>query len=373
MVGDAGMKSRIALKEPLHAIPISGEHHDEVFALRFHHLEQDLDSFLSVVALVLRAVEIVGLVDEQHAAHRLLQYLLGLRRGVADILTDKVVPSDTDDVAAADEAKPVEDTRDPERHRGLAGTWISGERHVQRRIRVGERHLPPDALDQEQRGDLPNPGFHRNQADQLAVELRQDRRDLDRLELPAQVDGCRDGIAVAIARDRPKIGMSHDCRSASIPVALTFRPIGGIGARGVAHVAADRFLPVESEARLVFRPIHDEGEPHRLPAMRRIERGDADVTVVIDAPAVVELFNDPGRVATAALARLETTVATAYPCRRQGAAPSRYASNARYVGCWSIGSFPATAPLPKGFGPDHPRSRSSRCGPRYEMSGSSNK
>ena len=71
-MGDARAKAGIGGEEAVHPLAIAGEDHDEVLALVLHHLEQDLDRFLAIVALVLRAIEIIGLVDEQHAAHRLL-------------------------------------------------------------------------------------------------------------------------------------------------------------------------------------------------------------------------------------------------------------------------------------------------------------
>ena len=43
------------------------------------------------------------------------------------------ISGDRDDMAAADETKPVENACDPQRHRGLAGAGIAGERHMQRR------------------------------------------------------------------------------------------------------------------------------------------------------------------------------------------------------------------------------------------------
>ena len=51
---------------------------------------------LAVVALVLGPVQVVGLVDEQHAAHGPLEHVLGLRRGVPDVLPDEVVPGHRD-------------------------------------------------------------------------------------------------------------------------------------------------------------------------------------------------------------------------------------------------------------------------------------
>ena len=109
VMGDARAKARIAGEEAVHAVRVAGEDHHQIVALVLHHLQQDLDGLLAVVALVLGLVEVIGLVDEQHAAHRLLQHFLRLRRGVPDILADEIVARDGDEMALADIAEPVQD------------------------------------------------------------------------------------------------------------------------------------------------------------------------------------------------------------------------------------------------------------------------
>ena len=135
---DARAQAGIAAEERLHPVLVAREDHDEIVALVLHHLQQDLDRFLAVVALVLRAIEVVRLVDEEHAAHRPLQHLLGLGRGVADVLADEIVARDRDQVPCADVAEPVQDVGHAQRDRRLAGAGIAGEAHVQRR-RLGCR------------------------------------------------------------------------------------------------------------------------------------------------------------------------------------------------------------------------------------------
>ena len=75
---DARAHAGIGAEEGLHPVLVAGQDHHQVIALVLHHLQQDLDRFLAVVALVLGAVEVVGLVDEQHAAHGLLETSLVL-------------------------------------------------------------------------------------------------------------------------------------------------------------------------------------------------------------------------------------------------------------------------------------------------------
>jgi hypothetical protein len=79
-----------------------------VVAIVFHDLQQDLDCLLAVVALVLGFVQVVGLVDEEHAAHGLLEHLLRLRRRMADVLPDEIVARDGDEVAFAHIAEPMQ-------------------------------------------------------------------------------------------------------------------------------------------------------------------------------------------------------------------------------------------------------------------------
>ena len=94
VVGDAGTEARIAGEKLVHPVAIAGEDHHQILALRFHDLQQNLDCFLPVVAFIVRPVQVIGLVDEQHATHRLLQDLLGLRRGVTDVLAHQFIASD---------------------------------------------------------------------------------------------------------------------------------------------------------------------------------------------------------------------------------------------------------------------------------------
>ncbi len=80
----------------LHAVGVAGENHDQIVTIVLHHLEQDLDRLLPVVPLVLRSVQVVGLIDEQDAAHGPLEHLFGLRSRVTDVLPHQVITADGD-------------------------------------------------------------------------------------------------------------------------------------------------------------------------------------------------------------------------------------------------------------------------------------
>ena len=83
VVGDPRGHARVGPEERVHPVGVAGQDHHQVLAVVLHDLQQDLDRLLPVVALVLRPVQVVRLVDEQHPAHRPLEHLLGLGRGVA--------------------------------------------------------------------------------------------------------------------------------------------------------------------------------------------------------------------------------------------------------------------------------------------------
>ena len=113
MVSDPGAEAGIAGEEFIHSIAIARQDHHQILALGFHHLQQDLDRLLAVVALVVGSMQVIGLVDEKHAAHCLFQDLLGLGRGVANILPDQLIAGDGDNLATTHEAEFVENACDP--------------------------------------------------------------------------------------------------------------------------------------------------------------------------------------------------------------------------------------------------------------------
>src|SRR5437868_13527132 len=74
---DSRPKTRIRYKKVFYALAISSQDYHQILALIFHDLQKDLDGFLSVILLVFRTVQIVGLVDEEYAAHGALEHLFG--------------------------------------------------------------------------------------------------------------------------------------------------------------------------------------------------------------------------------------------------------------------------------------------------------
>src|SRR5215471_11748896 len=85
--------------------------------------------------------------------------------------------------------------------------------------------------------------------------------------------------------------------SSCTAIAFALWPPRSIGMSRIAQIAAGGFLTVKAEAGLFLRPVDDEGNTNRLPAVAGIEAGDADVAVAIDAPAIGKLLHDARRVA----------------------------------------------------------------------------
>ena len=133
VVADARGHARDERVEVVHLLLVPSKDDDDVLLVVLHHVEQDLDRLLPVVALVGRVVQVVGLVDEQDAAHRLLDHLLGLGRGVADVLADEVVARRDDDVARAAVAHLREDLAHAHGDRRLARAGRAREAHVEAR------------------------------------------------------------------------------------------------------------------------------------------------------------------------------------------------------------------------------------------------
>ena len=176
------------MEERVHTVLVAGQDDDQVVAVVLHHLQQDLDRLRTVVALVLWPVKVVGLVDEQHPAHSLLDHLLGLGCGVADVLSDQVVACDRDQVALPHVTQAMEYLGHAHGDGGLAGAGVAGEAHVERgRDRRQVEFLAYTVNQQECRG-FTDACLDRHQANQLTVQLAQYLFDVGVLKLCVQVN-----------------------------------------------------------------------------------------------------------------------------------------------------------------------------------------
>ena len=188
VVRDARAHTRIAVEETVHLVLVAGEDHHQIVAIVLHHLQEDFDRFRAVVALVLRLVEVIRFVDEEHTAHRLFQDLLGLGSSVADVLPDQIIARDGHDIGLADIAQTMENFRHSQRDGRLARPGVAGEAHVQRRGAGGEAQLLAQPIHQQQRGGFAYAGLDGLESDQLAVELVQDLLDVGRPQFRVEIN-----------------------------------------------------------------------------------------------------------------------------------------------------------------------------------------
>ena len=189
VMGDPRPEPGVGAEETFHPIGVSGQDHHKILALLLHHLQQDLDRLLTIVALVPRAVQVIGFVDEEHATECSLDDLLRLRRGVADVLADEVVTRHADHARRAQVAEAVENVGHRHRNRGLAGPRVAGKAHMERG-RVGRQPEPmAHPIDQEQRRDLGDALLDRREADEVGVEVGEEGVDPGLATLRVEVDG----------------------------------------------------------------------------------------------------------------------------------------------------------------------------------------
>jgi len=99
VVSDTGLHTRNVREELVHSVFVAGNGNDEVVLVVLHDVEENLDGLLSVVPVVGRVVEVVGLIDEEDSSESLLDHLLGLGGGVADVLSDEIVTGGNHDVS----------------------------------------------------------------------------------------------------------------------------------------------------------------------------------------------------------------------------------------------------------------------------------
>ena len=139
-----------------------------------HDLEQDLDRFLAVVLGVGVPVQVIGLVDEQHAAHGPVQDLLGLGRGLPDVLPHQVVAHGVDQLALLQVAELVQQVAI---RRATVVLPVPGA-PVKHMCRLGRAASSPKQRRSRSTSSseaISSVFFlHRDQADQVPVQGRQD-------------------------------------------------------------------------------------------------------------------------------------------------------------------------------------------------------
>ena len=118
------------MDEVLHEIVISGHDHDQIVPMVLHGLQKGLHGLLAEIVALL-AGQGVRLVDEQHAAHGLLDHGLGLLRRLSHIAGDQAGAVHFDQMALAQHSDGAVETGQQPGDRGLSGAGVAHEHHVQ--------------------------------------------------------------------------------------------------------------------------------------------------------------------------------------------------------------------------------------------------
>ena len=192
-----------------------------------HGLEQRVHSLLAEVVLALAHGERVGLVDEEHAAERLVDDLLRARGGLSHIAAHEAGAVHFHQLPGAEHSQRAVDVGEQARDGGLAGAGVAEEHHVlgdvgglHAQVRAHLLHLDEVHHDV----DLM---LHAGEADEGA-ELGEQRVQLVRVLGRSDLDGGLDHL-IALLRARPPHGvlLEHGLHALHV------------GGEALGHVARD--------------------------------------------------------------------------------------------------------------------------------------
>ena len=142
---EPGLQARVGMDELAHQVRIPRHDHHQVVPVVLHGLEDGVDGLLSEVVFGL-AVEGIGLVDKEHAAHSLFNDLLGFQRRLAHIARHQAAAVYLHQLAPGQNIQAPIDAGHHPGHHGLAGAGIAGEHQVQGHVRGGQAVLPPQLV-----------------------------------------------------------------------------------------------------------------------------------------------------------------------------------------------------------------------------------
>ena len=139
-VGDTAADAGVHTEHLLHLARIARHDDDQFVAVVLHLLDQGADGFITEVVFG-SGIKGIGLIDEQDAAVRFLDFLQCLRSGLADVLSDQIFPRDFDHVSALQHTDGFQDLADQSRDGRLTCAGVAGEDHVQGQIVHRMPHL----------------------------------------------------------------------------------------------------------------------------------------------------------------------------------------------------------------------------------------
>ena len=130
---EAGLETGIAVDELLHRLGVSRDDHDQIVSVVLHSLEDGIDRFLAERVVLLG--ERICFVDEENAAHGLLDLLLRLEGGLSHISRDQAGSVYFHELALGEHSDLLVEPSDDPGDRRLTGTGIARKHKVQ-----GDRH-----------------------------------------------------------------------------------------------------------------------------------------------------------------------------------------------------------------------------------------
>ena len=133
---EAGLQTGVGVDELVHQVGVARHDDHQIVPVILHGLQQGVDGLLPEVVFT-AAVEGIGLIHEQHAAHGLLDDLLGLEGGLPHIASHQTAAVHLHQLPLGENAQASVDAGHHPGHHGLAGAGIAGEHHVQRHIGGG--------------------------------------------------------------------------------------------------------------------------------------------------------------------------------------------------------------------------------------------
>jgi len=160
-------------EEPVHSVLVTGNGDDEVILVVLHNVEENFDGLLTVITVVGGIVEVVRLINKENAAHGLLDHLLGLGSGVADVLSNEIVTSGKDDVSATGVTHLGKDLSHPHSDGSLTSTRSTSEGHVERGNGRLEAELTAHLVQNKKSSNLLHTLLDRDETDEVTVQLVQ--------------------------------------------------------------------------------------------------------------------------------------------------------------------------------------------------------
>ena len=132
LVGEAAGQTAVSGEESFHLSGISGQNDHKLVAVVFHPFDEGVDGF-EAEAVLLAAVEAVGLVDKEDAAEGALNDAVGQRCGVAGVAAHEVAAAHFHQLPALERPDGLEVLGHQPGDGGLAGAGVAGEDHVHRK------------------------------------------------------------------------------------------------------------------------------------------------------------------------------------------------------------------------------------------------